>query len=164
MAKRGIIAGTVGAAVLTGAALRGLLRRFEIKESSMSPALESGDWIVAKRRTGTPERGDIVVFDDPQVTGMNLVKRVVGLPGENLGIENGRVTINGAVLADRWANGVTEPDGAWQIPDGHIWVLGDNRPLSTSDGRVFGPTTIESVRWKVAARYWPSTRTGMLSG
>jgi len=162
MAKRGIIAGTVGIAVLGTAALRGLLRRFEIKESSMSPALESGDWIVARRRTGIHERGDVVVFDDPQGTGMSLAKRVIGLPGENIGVENGRVTINGAVLADRWANGLTEPDGEWKVPDGHIWVLGDNRPLSTSDGRVFGPTPIESVHWQAIARYWPTSRAGMI--
>jgi len=163
MAKRGIIAGTIGIAVLSAAALRGLLRRFEIKESSMSPALESGDWIVAKRRTGIPERGDIVVFDHPHGAEMNLVKRVIGLPGESIGIENGRVTINGAVLADRWANGVTEPDGEWLVTEDHVWVLGDNRPLSRSDGRLFGPTRVDDVHWRVVARYWPSTRGGIIA-
>jgi len=162
MARRGIIAGSIGVAMLAAAALRGVLRRFEIREDSMSPALESGDWVVAKRRTGILERGDIVVLTDPAGTGMNLVKRVIGVPSEHIGIENGRVTVNGAVLADRWAEGVTEPDGKWPVPKGHIWVLGDNRPHSRSDGRLFGPTPMETVHWQVVARYWPSTKVGMV--
>ncbi len=162
MRKRGIIAGSIGVAVLTAAALRGVLRRFEIKESSMEPALASGDWVVAKRRTGPLERGDIVVFDDPTGTGMNLVKRVIGVEGEQIGIENGRVTVNGAVLADRWANGVSSPDGEWDVPEEHVWVLGDNRPLSRSDSRLFGPIPAELITWQVTARYWPTTRAGMI--
>ena len=162
MRKRGIIAGTIGVAVLTAAALRGVLRRFEIREASMAPTLESGDWVIAKRRSGTPGRGDIVVFDDPTGTGMNLVKRVIGIPGEQVGIDNGRVTINGAVFADGWANGLTLPDGEWEVPEDHIWVLGDNRSASRSDSRLYGPIPVESAQWQVVARYWPSTKTGMV--
>jgi signal peptidase I len=163
MNKRGIVAGSVAATVLAAAALRGMLRRFEIKEASMSPAIESGDWIVGKRRTGALERGDIIVFEDPTGTGMNLVKRVIGVAGERIGIENGRVTVDGAVLADRWANGVTAPDGEWDVPGDHIWVLGDNRPLSRADSRLFGPIPVSSVHWRVVARYWPTPKAGMIA-
>ena len=162
MRTRGIIAGTIGVAVLTAAALRGVLRRFEIREASMAPALESGDWVIAKRRTRPPSRGDILVFDDPTGTGMNLVKRVIGVAGEQIGIDSGRVTVDGAVLADRWTNGLTTPDGEWDVPDGHVWVLGDNRSASRSDSRLYGSIPIESAQWQVVARYWPSTRTGMV--
>jgi signal peptidase I len=162
MRKRGIIAGAVGVTLLAGAALRGVLRRFEIREASMAPILESGDWVIAKRRTGPPTRGDIVVFDDPTGTSMNLVKRVIGLGGEQIGIDSGRVTVDGAVLADHWTNGLTTPDGEWDVPDGHIWVLGDNRSASKSDSRLYGPIPIESVRWQVVARYWPTTALGMV--
>ncbi len=163
MGKRGIIAGSIGVTLLAAAAMRGVLRRFEIREASMEPALESGDWVVAKRRTGTLQRGDVVVLDDPTGTGMNLVKRVIGVQGEHIGIENGRVTINGAVLADRWANGVTEPDGEWDVSDGEVWVLGDNRPLSRSDSRVFGSIPHDSIDWQVTARYWPTAKVGMIA-
>ena len=162
MRSRRIIAGSIAVTVLAAAALRGVLRRFEIREASMAPALESGDWVIAKRSTGTIARGDIVVFDDPTGTGMNLVKRVIGIAGEQAMIENGRVTIDGAVLADRWATGVTGPDGSWDIPEGHVWVLGDNRPASRADSRLFGPIPAESIQWRVTARYWPSKRAGMV--
>jgi signal peptidase I len=162
MRKREIIAGTVGVTLLTAAALRGVLRRFEIREASMAPTLESGDWVVAKRRNGSPARGDIVVFDDPTGTGMSLVKRVIGVPGEHVGIEDGRVTVDGVVLADRWANGVTTPDGQWDVSENDLWVLGDNRLASRSDSRLFGPIPIVSTRWHVVARYWPTARLGMV--
>ena len=162
MSRREIIAGSIGATLLAAAAIRGVLRRFEIREASMEPALEQGDWVVAKRRNGPLQRGDIVVLDDPTGTGMNLVKRVIGVPGEHIGIENGRVTVNGAVLADGWANGVTEPDGEWDVADEQVWVLGDNRPLSRSDSRLFGPISAESITWHVTARYWPTTKVGMV--
>ncbi len=144
------------------AALRGVTRRFEVKESSMSPALEPGDWILATRRNGVPERGDIVVFADPTGSGMNLIKRVIGLPGEQVGIVGGRVSIDGTVLADRWANGITRPDGEWQVPDDHVWLLGDNRGVSRSDGRLLGPTPIDTIGWQAVARYWPRRRIGLV--
>jgi len=163
MRKHGIIAGSIGIAVLAGAALRGVLRRFEIKESSMEPTLTSGDWVIARRRTTALVRADVVVFDDPAGTGMNLVKRVIGVAGETIGIENGRVTIDGIVLADRWANGVTEPNGEWAINDGEVWVLGDNRPLSRSDSRRFGAVRDDTITWQIAARYWPTKSAGMIA-
>jgi len=163
VSKRGIIAGTAAVAIAAVAAMRGVTRRFEIKELSMAPTLEPGDWVVARRRTAVPERGDIVVFRDPGGSGLNLIKRVIGLPGEHIAIANGRVSVNGAILADRWAQGTTAPDGEWHIPDGHVWVLGDNRGASRSDGRSIGTTPIEGIGWQVVARYWQRSRIGQVS-
>jgi signal peptidase I len=151
-------AGAVAVGIVTAAALRGVTRRFEIKEASMTPTLEPGDWALARRHSGTPERGNIVVFTDPTGSGMSLVKRVIGLPGEHLAVVDGHVSIDGAVLADRWANGITRPDGEWLIPEDHVWVLGDNRGLSRSDGRLLGPTPVDTIGWQIIARYWPRNR------
>ena len=125
----------------------------------MAPHLIEGDWVIARRRTSTPERGDIAIFPDPTGSGMNLLKRVIGLQGEHVGIEGGRVTINGALLADRWASGTSGPDGGWHVPDEHVWLLGDNRIASSSDGRVLGPTPIADLDWVVIGKYWPTKRT-----
>jgi signal peptidase I len=161
--RRGVVTSAVGIAIVGAAILRGLARRFAIRESSMSPTLDDGDWVIARRRPSAGlDRGDIVVFPDPSVSGSNLVKRVIGLPGERVGIEGGRVTINGALLADRWASGTTTPDGMWEVPDGHVWLLGDNRASSSSDGRVLGPLPIKDIPWVVAARYWPTGRAGLV--
>lgn len=163
MPKRGMIAGTLAVSLIAAATLRGATRRFAIRETSMLPALEDGDWVIARRRTGRPDRGDIVVFDDPTGTGLHLVKRVIGLPGEHLGIERGRVTVNGALLADRWAAGSTLPDGAWEVGNDEVWLLGDNRRHSVTDGRVLGPTPLRDIPWLVVACYWPTARARMLT-
>jgi signal peptidase I len=163
VSKRRIAAGTVAIGIAAAAALRGLTRRFEIKEASMAPILEPGDWVLARKQSSAPERGNIVVFTDPTGSGMNLVKRVIGLPGEDIAIVDGQIGIDGSVLADPWANGITRPDGEWQIPADHVWVLGDNRGLSRSDGRLLGPIPIDSIGWQVVARYWPKNRIAPLT-
>ena len=162
MSKGRLIAVTMAVAVVAGAALRGVSRRFEIKESSMYPTLEPGDWTIGRRQSGVPERGDVVVFTDPSCSGMDLVKRVIGLPGERVEVDRGRVSVDGVILADRWANGTTRPDGSWLVPDGHVWVLGDNRGASRSDGRILGATPIDSIGWQIVARYWPRNRIAMV--
>lgn len=164
MRKRGMIAGVVGATIVAATAIRGVVRRFEIKEDSMSPTLADGDWVIAKRASGQPERGDIIVFGGPGRSEKYLVKRVIGLGWEQVGIDSGRVTINGAVLADRWANGTTEPSGEWTVPEGHVWVLGDNRGASTSDSRTVGPVAVDDIRWIVVGTYWPTSRAGRVEG
>ena len=161
MGTRGIVAGTIGITVIAAAALRGVLRRFAVREHSMVPTIEDGDWLIARRRYGALRRGDIVVMTDPTGSGMQLVKRVIGLPGERVGVVSGRVTIDGALLADRWAHGSTGTDGEWDVPAEHVWVLGDNRGASASDGRILGPTALADVDWVVIARYWPTARARM---
>ena len=151
MRQRRIVAGAIGLAVLTAAAMRGVLRRFAIVEHSMAPTLQQGDWVIATRRTGGIERGDIVIVPDPTGSGMQLVKRVIGLPGEHLAIASGRVVVNGALLADRWASGSTRPEGEWPIPEDHVFLLGDNRGTSASDSRIVGPVPVDAITWTVKA-------------
>jgi signal peptidase I len=157
-----MVAGAVGAILVAVAAVGGAFRRFAIVDHSMAPTLEPNDWVLAKRVAGPLNRGDVVTFRDPAATGRMLVKRIIALPWERVGIETGRVTINGAVLADRWSSGVTAPEGSWVVPENHVWVLGDNRGHSTSDSRTVGPIPIDSVNWRVIGRYWPTSRAGRL--
>lgn len=155
-----VIVGATAAAVGAAALGRLRFRRYAIVESSMEPALHSGDWVLARRRKGELERGDIVVTRDPNLPAIDLVKRVIGLPGEHVAIEGGRVTVDGALLADRWASGLTRPDGEWIVDEESVWLLGDHRARSASDGRSTGPTAIAAIDWVVVVRYWPRERAG----
>ena len=157
--KRTIAAATLGAAAVVAATARGLARRFAVVDQSMRPALEHGDWLIA-RRCGEPARGDVVVFSiEPDVY---LIKRVIGLPGEHIAISDGQVHVDGQALAEPWANGPSFPDADDQIPEDAVWVLGDNRALSSADSRTMGPVAIEDIDWKAVAVYWPSARAGMV--
>lgn len=146
----------IGAATLVAyTGLRGRLRRYEIAEASMAPTLLPGDYVIAQPRRLPPQRGDIVIFEHPHQAGFELVKRVVGLPGEEVDIARGQVHANDAVLAEPWADGPTLPDGRWNLDRDQIFVLGDNRARSAGDSRWIGPVRLDSVRWKVVGRYWP---------
>lgn len=100
----------------------------------MYPTLEDGEFMILNKleyRFSSPQRGDIVVFRDPRVREAELTKRVVGLPGETVEIESGKVFVNAMLLEEPY---ITTP---WNdtkpkilIPEGEYYVLGDNRDNS----------------------------------
>lgn len=137
---------TISAGLL---AVQTSLKGFQAHGVSMEPTLNNGDRIIVNRLAypqidfglldwaplfdisghwSNPGRGDIIVFNSPE-EGRELVKRVVGLPGEEVEIKGGRVYIDGAAFDEPYANGDTLCSGScvWVVPDGHYFVLGDNR-------------------------------------
>ena len=160
MRRSWTLGAALGAGVVAGAALwRGRLRRFEVTEASMAPALRDGDYVIATRLVSSPLRGDIVVFAHPSVPGFLMIKRVVGLPGETVHISQGRVAANGHVLAEPWADGTLAGAHEWQLDGRHLIVLSDNRTVSTQDSRELGPLPMGNL-WRVGFRYWPPRRLG----
>jgi signal peptidase I len=135
-----------------------MLKRFTIAHLSMTPSLLPGDAIMACRTARPPNRGAIIVFEAED--GLFVVKRVLALDGETIGASGGVVSINGAPL-DRWAVGLTSPFEATVVPDGHVWVLGDRRELSTEDSRTLGPIPV-ATWWRAAFRYHPISRVAWL--
>ena len=140
---------------------RSNLRRYEIAERSMEPTLRAGDWVIAIpwRRA---KRGDVVVIPHPERPGFELVKRVIGLPGETV-----TVTAAGDVVileggADEWGRAATLPAGVWKVPADTVFVLGDARHQSNADSRVLGSLPRESIEWQIRFRYWPPDRIGFL--
>ena len=136
------------------ALVRARLRRYTIAEHSMQPALHAGDWVLARRVTYPVMRGDIVVFEHPGRPRFELVKRVVGLPGELVTIAAGEVTTNGRAV-DTWATGPTLPDGTCRLGPDEVFVLGDNRAFSSGDSRALGPVPVEDIGWAIWCRYRP---------
>jgi signal peptidase I len=134
--RAGLTAVGVGAAIAYSL-LRWRPFRVEVSGRSMSPALEPGDWAlaVAARRVG---RGDVVVTEHPGRPGFELVKRVVGMPGE-LG-----------------------PDGRI-LGEHEYWVEGDNADGST-DSRRFGAVPRSAIKATVRLVYWPPSRRRIVSG
>ncbi len=157
--SRALGAALVGGLLVGFGMWRGRLRRFEITEDSMAPALHDGDYVVASRLVSTPLRGDVVVFSHPGAPGFLMIKRVIGLPGETVQIDHGRMVANGHVLAEPWAHGAVAGAHDWQLDGRHLVVLSDNRTVSTEDSRELGPLPMGDL-WKVEFRYWPLGRIG----
>jgi signal peptidase I len=157
------------AAVIVGALVVALLvktflfQAFSIPSGSMQPTLHPGDRVIVNKlsyRFGDVERGDIVVFRRPEtmpeLPTKDLIKRVIGMPGEEIETRDGVVYIDGAPLEEPYLAGGTRTEGLarQQVPDGHFLVLGDNR-VSSQDGRAFGPISQELVIGRAFLRVWP---------
>jgi signal peptidase I len=112
-----------------------------------------------------PQRGDIIVFDPPTVSDKPYIKRVIGLPGETVTFDGGNVYINGEKLDEPYiSSGITDCTGQYcsvTVPEGHIFVLGDNR-RNSSDSRIFGPVPVNSIIGKALITYWPLSEFGLV--
>jgi len=131
--------------------------RFLIKSVSMQPNLHEGEYVIVDKVTylvSAPQRGDIVVFDldgEPD----DLIKRMIGLPGETIEISDGIVYINGQPLEESYAApapGSTLP--ARRLGTDEYFVMGDNRSNSR-DSRIFGPIHRETIVGRAWIIYWP---------
>ncbi len=160
MGKRGALgAAALGTALIGFGLLRNRVRRFEVIENSMTPALRPGDFVLASRLDSAPLRGDMVVFPHPAKPSLLMIKRVVGVPTETLTVSGGRVVANDHVVAEPWAQGALAGDFHWTLDSRHVIVLSDNRSLPTEDSRELGPVPLTDF-WRVGFRYWPPTRIG----
>jgi len=135
-----------------------LFENYKVIGNSMTPTLENEQFLVVNKlgyRLGEPQRGDIVVFQDPRNPGRKLIKRVIGLPGEVVEIQHGEVYIDGQKLAEPYINGPGHYSvPATTIPAGQYYVLGDNRSNS-SDSHSWGTLGGEGIVGKAWLSYWP---------
>lgn len=162
---------------------------YHIPSGSMEPQLEIGDRVFVSRlayRMHDPRRGDVIVFDAPptadgddggggiggflsealQGIGLQrpdeseLIKRVIGLPGEVIEARNGHVLINGRQLVEPYLpdDVTTEDFGPVTVPAEHVFVLGDNRGSSADSRFGLGPVPEDRIVGRAIARVWPPTR------
>lgn len=146
----------VGAVVVAA----GRVRRYEVAEQSMEPALATGDYLLGIRPAAPPIRGDIVVYPHPDRTDFLLIKRVVGLPGESVGLELGIVSIDHRTLEEPWAVGAGSVDGRWLVGPDQVFVVGDDRSRSRGDSTTLGPIPCGRLQATIRFRYWPPSRIG----
>lgn len=159
----------VGAVVLALIVRTFVLQAFSIPSESMETTLLVGDHVVVDKlayRLGDIDRFDVVVFDKPPSLTSNydeLIKRVIGLPGDTVEGRDGSVWINGVSINEPYldAGVIITNFPAEVIPEGHVFLMGDNRSRS-SDSRVFGPVDVDTVVGQARIRYWPLSRLGGL--
>ena len=132
------------------------IRTYEIKEESMKPALMPEEYVLSVKLKEAPKRGDLVVFTNTEKN-IDVVKRVIGLPNENVSSSEGAIIINSEKIDDEWSQGLTDDFVSVELGNDEIFVLGDQRSISTSDSRTLGPVRYEDC-WKLKVRYWPYQR------
>jgi signal peptidase I len=142
-----------------------LVQAFYIPSESMYPTLKTHDRVLVNKlsyKLHDVHRGDIVVFTKPEkeVSDIkDLVKRVIGLSNETIEAHDNHIYVNGRRLSEKYLprGTVTSDFEPVKIPDGRIWVMGDNRTRS-EDSRVFGPIRESSIVGRVFVRIWPPNR------
>ena len=144
-----------------------VLEAFRIPSESMVPTLEVGDRVFVNKfiyRFTEPERGDVVVFESVNGGEEDLIKRVVGVAGDEVEVRNGTLLVNGEAREEPYLNRnlpFNDSYGASEVPEGHVFVMGDNR-ANSADSRVFGPLPIENIEGEAFVRFWPPLRIGSL--
>ncbi len=139
--------------------------RVRVDGESMEPTLLSGEYLIVNRlgyHLGSPQRGDIVVFHFPLNPKEEYVKRVIGLPGDEVVIRGGSVYINGQLLNESYINVKTNIPGTWKVQADQLFVLGDNRDNS-QDSRDWGTVPMNYVIGKAMMIYWPPTDWAIIS-
>ncbi len=156
-----------------------IVQAFKIPSGSMIPTLAIGDHILVNKLSygvrmpflekylvdfGAPARDDVIVFIYPEDRSKDFIKRVVGVAGDNVEVRNKKVFINGKAAEDSHAHfegydpqlgGTVNGDhyGPKVVPEGHVFVMGDNRDRSY-DSRFWGYVNLSEVRGKAFLIYW----------
>ncbi len=165
----------IGGALLVALLIRTFLfQAYEIPSPSMVDTLKIGDRVLVNKlsyKLHDIHRGDVVVFKrppgEPDPNIKDLIKRVIGLPGETLEFKDCRVYVAGQAIVEPYTGGqCTDPpqanidpdrDGKITVPTGMLFVMGDNRDGSF-DSRYFGPITKKSVVGRAFVIMWPISR------
>ncbi len=153
---------------------------YEVPTGSMETTIMAGDRVFSERisyYTREPQAGDVVTFQDPEQPGRTLVKRVIATAGQTVEVRSkdqgdGMLYIDGEAQSEPYVNGlpsyvlqtagnvsITYP---YTVPDGCVWVMGDNR-TNSADSRYFGAVPLSTISGHVVATYWPLDRIGAIN-
>ena len=134
--------------------------RIRVQSISMQPTLYERDFVLINRlayKLGDLSRRDVVVFQPPiEAETEPYIKRVIGLPGDTVRVAGGIVYINDLPLQEAYEAAPPNYQGVWPVPQGMVFVLGDNRNNS-SDSHLWGMVPVENIIGKAVVVYWPYT-------
>src|SRR5919202_3810785 len=136
-----------------------VVESFYIPSESMVPTLEVGDRVFVNKfvyRFSQPKRGDVVVFGSTEGEQEDLIKRVVGVPGDEVAVFDGALYVNGERWEEPYLNREL-PDTSYYapttVPEGKVFVMGDNR-ANSRNSRFFGPLPIDNIEGEAFVIFW----------
>ena len=131
--------------------------RVRVDGFSMRPTLQDGEYILVNKlayKFSEPQRGDIIVFVFPVNPEEDLIKRIIGIPGDTVTVQDGVLSVNGTAVNEPYINAPPAYNGTWQVPEGNLFVLGDNRNDSR-DSHQWGLLPMQNVIGRSVLIYWP---------
>lgn len=137
---------------------------FLVQGASMEPNFSSGDYLLVDEATyylREPYRGEVIVFRNPNNPDEFYIKRIIGLPGEEVVVSDGEVAVDGEVLDEIYLGNGVNSDGRYvfQLDENEYFVMGDNRSQSF-DSRNWGPLEDDLIIGVVRLRFWPPATFG----
>jgi signal peptidase I len=139
--------------------------RIRVDGFSMEPTYHNNNYIVVSKlayKFKEISRGDVIVFEYPLAPDEDFIKRVIGLPGDQIEVTNGKVFLNGTELNESYIDAAPiREQPLLVVPEDSLFVMGDNRNNS-SDSRTWGPLPIENVIGKTVFVYWPLSDFGVI--
>ncbi|MEA4882132.1 MAG: signal peptidase I [Clostridia bacterium] len=138
-------------------------RSFVVRGKSMEPTLHDGERLLVDElgyRSRAPARGQVIVFRYPANPQERYIKRVIGLPGERVAILSGLVFVDGEALDEHYTSEPAKSDyGPRRVPEGALFVLGDNRNASQdSRDESVGMVPVSSIEGRAFFVFWPPSR------
>lgn len=143
-----------------------LIQPHRVKGDSMMPNFVDGELLLTEKvsyRVSKPQRGDVIVFRAPTARNLDFIKRIIGLPGETIKVEDGSVFVNEEKIDENYIKVPSEGNNNWKLAEDQYFVMGDNRG-SSSDSRVFGPINKDSMRGRAWFVYWPILKNSKYAG
>ena len=159
------IVGIVLVCLVVFLGLQFVLQSFRVQGTSMEPSFHDSEYLLVDKlsyRFGSPGRGDVVIFHNPDFPSELFIKRVVGLPGEKVEIKGGSFYINGMELEETpdFAPVPNSEGYSVTVPPDQYFVMGDNRS-NTAGSHTFGPVPQDYIVGKVWVCYWPPSDWGL---
>jgi signal peptidase I len=155
---------TVVLSALLFAGINAVSARIRVDGFSMEPTLHNGEFVIVNKlayKFDGPQLGDVVVFHYPRDPEQEYIKRVIGISGDQVKISSGQVYVNDQPIAEPYIAAPPRYQSEWLVPEGSLFVLGDNRNNS-SDSHNWGPVPIENVIGKALFVYWPPDSWGAI--
>lgn len=155
---------TLVLAVILFIGINAVSARVRVDGFSMRPTLDDGEFVLVSKMSykfGEFNRGDIVVFHFPLNPEEELIKRIIGLPGDHVRVEGNQLYLNGQLMNEDYIAEAPLYSGEWTVSDGYLFVLGDNRNNS-NDSKDWGLLPQENVVGKAVLIYWPPPMWGAL--
>lgn len=144
-------------ALLLFLVINGVSSRVRVENISMKPTLQPGNLLLVNKlayKWGEPKHGDVIVFHYQGSKNDDYIKRLIGLPGDVVTVKNRIVYVNDIGLTEPYIADLPAYEGSWTVPEGNVFVLGDNRNNS-SDSHQWGFVDMKDIVGKALFIYWP---------